>query len=111
MVDGLADSYYEMIQKAYSEVARLQGKPRPVPDKKVQIPTVEVTEQPMAGKQALSREAVSILARVIERGATTERFADALEVGYQGIGEIACTDAAREGINAFLERRRPGYTK
>ena len=65
----------------------------------------------MAGKQALSKEAVSILVRIIEQGAATERFADALEVGYQGVGEIACTDAAREGISAFLQKRPPEYKK
>jgi enoyl-CoA hydratase/3-hydroxyacyl-CoA dehydrogenase len=111
MVDRLADSYYEMIQEARKEVERLQGKLARIPDGKMDIPPVELPEQPMAGKQTLSKEAVSILVRIIERGAAAETFADALEVGYQGMGEIACTDAAREGINAFLEKRQPHYTK
>ncbi len=90
---------------------RLQGHVTRIPDGKVEIPPVEVPEQPMAGKQALSKEAVSILVRIIEQGAATERFTDALEVGYRGLGEIACTDAAREGINAFLQKRPPEYKK
>jgi enoyl-CoA hydratase/carnithine racemase len=65
----------------------------------------------MAGKQVLSKEAVSILVRIIEQGAAAEKFADALEVGYQGMGEISCTEAAQEGINAFLQKRTPEFKK
>ena len=65
----------------------------------------------MAGNQPLSREAVAITARTIERSVATENLAEALEIGYRGFGENACTDAAREGISAFLERRRPVYKK
>jgi enoyl-CoA hydratase / 3-hydroxyacyl-CoA dehydrogenase len=111
MVDKLTDSYYEMIGEAQREVKRLQGKVTRISDGKVHIPPVEVPEQPMVGKQLLSKEAVSILARIIEQGAATEGFSDALEVDYQGLGEMACTDAAREGINAFLQKRRPEYKK
>jgi len=35
----------------------------------------------------------------------------ALEIGYKGFGEIACSEAAQEGISAFLERRQPEYKK
>ena len=111
MVDKLADSYLEMIQEAKKEVERLQGKVTRIRDGKVEIPPVEVPPQPMAGKQALSKEAVSILVRIIEQGAAAEKFADALEVGYQGMGEISCTDAAQEGINAFLQKRTPEFKK
>jgi enoyl-CoA hydratase / 3-hydroxyacyl-CoA dehydrogenase len=111
MVDKLADNYYEMIQEARKEVEKLRGKVTLILDGKVEIPPVELPEQPMAGEQVLSKEALSILVRVIEEGAATERFADALEVGYQGVGEIACTDAVREGISAFLQKRPPEYKK
>jgi enoyl-CoA hydratase/3-hydroxyacyl-CoA dehydrogenase len=111
MVDRLADSYYEMIQEARKEVERLQGRVTRIPDGKVEIPPIVLPEPPMAGKQALSKEAVSILARIIEQGAAAATFADALEVGYKGMGEISCTDAAREGINAFLQKRVPEFKK
>ena len=40
-----------------------------------------------------------------------ENFSEALEIGYKGFGEIACSDAAKEGISAFLERRKPVFKK
>ncbi len=111
MINKVADSYYEMIQEARKEVERLKGAVTRIRDGRVDIPPVELPPQPSAGKLTLSKEAVSLLARIIEQGAATERFADALEAGYQGFGEMACTDAAREGIDAFLQKRPPEYKK
>ncbi|NIQ38256.1 MAG: enoyl-CoA hydratase, partial [Proteobacteria bacterium] len=34
---------------------------------------------------------------------------EALEVGYEAFGEVSCTEAAREGISAFLEKRTPEF--
>jgi enoyl-CoA hydratase/3-hydroxyacyl-CoA dehydrogenase len=111
MVNKLVDNYYDMIQEAVKEVNNLQGKVKPVPDGKVDIPQVEVPEQPMAGKLSLSKEAVAITARTIRDGAAAETFVEALEIGYKGFGEIACTEAAKEGISAFLEKRQPEFRK
>jgi enoyl-CoA hydratase/3-hydroxyacyl-CoA dehydrogenase len=111
MVTKLADNYYDMIKEAVKEVGNLQGKVKPIPEGKVEIPEVEVPEQPMAGELPLSKEAVSIAARTIRDGAATESLAQALEIGYKGFGEIACTEAAKEGISAFLEKRQPEYKK
>jgi enoyl-CoA hydratase/3-hydroxyacyl-CoA dehydrogenase len=111
MVSKITEDFPALIAAAIDEVNRLQGKiPRPA-DGKVDIPDIEVPEKPKAGKQALSKEAVSIAAKTIQAGAATESLADALEIGYRGFGEIACTDAAKEGISAFLERRKPEFTK
>jgi enoyl-CoA hydratase/3-hydroxyacyl-CoA dehydrogenase len=49
--------------------------------------------------------------KVIQDGTAAANLRDALEIGYKGFGEIACTEAAREGISAFLERRPPNFTK
>jgi enoyl-CoA hydratase/3-hydroxyacyl-CoA dehydrogenase len=65
----------------------------------------------MAGKQALSKDAVSIIIKMIKAGAAAATFDQALEKGYEGNAEIACTDAAREGISALLEIRRPEFKK
>jgi len=65
----------------------------------------------MAGKQVLSKEAVTITARTIQEGVATEDLGPALEIGTKGFGEIACSEAAQEGISAFLERRKPEFKK
>lgn len=111
MVSRLVDSYYEVIQAAIKEVNDLQGKVKRIPDGKVDIPEITISEEPMAGKLPLSREAISIVVKTIKNGAAANRFADALEIGYKGFGEIACTEAAKEGISAFLEKRPPQYKK
>jgi enoyl-CoA hydratase / 3-hydroxyacyl-CoA dehydrogenase len=111
MVDKVVDSYPEMIQEAVKEVNGLRGKIKRVPDGKVAIPEIVIPEPPMAGKQLLSREAIAITVKTIKEGAAAETFTQALERGYQGNAEIACTDAAKEGITAFLEKRRPVFKK
>ena len=65
----------------------------------------------MAGKLALSREVISITVKTIQDGAAAATFAEALEIGYRGNAEVACTEAAKEGIGAFLEKRRPDFKR
>jgi len=111
MVSKVVNSYYEMIEEAVREVNNLTGRIKRIPDGKVDIPKMEMPENPMAGKLALSKESISIIIKTIEKGARAERFADALEIGYRGFGEIACTEAAKEGVAAFMEKRTPVYKK
>ncbi|MGD2127295.1 MAG: 3-hydroxyacyl-CoA dehydrogenase NAD-binding domain-containing protein [Desulfobacteraceae bacterium] len=111
MVSQIVDDYPALIQAAVEEVNNLQGKIQRIPDGKVEIPDVPIPDEPMAGKLALSKEAVSITAKTIQAGAAADTLAEALEIGYQGSAEIACTEAAKEGITAFLEKRKPEYKK
>jgi len=111
MVAKITDDYSEMIREAVQEVKNLKGKIKRIPDGKIDIPEISIPEQPMAGKLPLSKEAISIIAKTIKAGAASDIFADALEIGYQGSGEIACTDAAKEGISAFLEKRKPVFKR
>ena len=111
MVALLADNQQDLIQAAIDEVNNLQGKIRGIPEGKVDIPELIIPDQPMAGKQILSKEAVTITARTIQKGVATEDLGVALEIGYKGFGEIACSEAAKEGISAFLERRKPEFKK
>ncbi|MBW2340657.1 MAG: enoyl-CoA hydratase/isomerase family protein [Deltaproteobacteria bacterium] len=111
MVAKITEDYSEMIKEAVQEVKNMQGKRQQIQEGKLDIPEVSIPDQPMAGKLALSKEAISIIAKTIKNGAAASTFADAIEIGYQGSAEIACTDAAKEGISAFLEKRKPEFKK
>jgi enoyl-CoA hydratase/3-hydroxyacyl-CoA dehydrogenase len=109
MVAKITDDYPEMIQAAVEEVYKLHGNIDRIPEAPVDIPEIKIPEQPMTGKLMLSKETVSIIVKTIKNGAASDSFSDALEIGYQGFGETACTGAAKEGISAFLERRKPVF--
>jgi enoyl-CoA hydratase/3-hydroxyacyl-CoA dehydrogenase len=47
----------------------------------------------------------------IKDAAAARTLTEALEIGCRGSGDIACTDAAREGITAFLEKREAKFTR
>jgi enoyl-CoA hydratase/3-hydroxyacyl-CoA dehydrogenase len=111
MVSKLVDDIPDLIKAALEEVNQLQGKIRRIPDGKIEIPELSLPDPPVAGKQPLSREVIAITVKTIKAGAAAETFAEALERGYQGNAEVACTDAAKEGITAFLEKRRPDFKK
>ena len=111
MVTQITDDYSALISAAVETVDQLQGKIERIPDDTLEIPDFKISEEPKAGKQALSQEPVSLTLKVVQEGAATANFNEALEIGYKGFGEIACTDAAKEGISAFLEKRPPNFTK
>ena len=111
MISKIADDYPSLIKAAVEQVDSLQGNIARIPDAKVQIPQITIPETPTAGKQVLSKEAVAITVKTIQEGAATANLSKALEIGYKGFGEIACSDAAKEGISAFLERRKPDFKK
>jgi enoyl-CoA hydratase/3-hydroxyacyl-CoA dehydrogenase len=111
MVAKLVDNHQDLIPAAIDEATNLKGKVSGIPPGKVDIPDLVIPDQPLAGKQALSKEAVTITARTIKKGVATEDLGQALEIGYKGFGEIACSEAAKEGISAFLERRKPEFKK
>jgi enoyl-CoA hydratase/3-hydroxyacyl-CoA dehydrogenase len=111
IVAALADDYTDLIARAIAEVRALQGNLPRLADEEVDLPPLAVPDAPMAAGQPLSREAVAITVKTIQAAAAAEKLKDALEIGYRGFGEIACTAAAREGISAFLEKRKPVFEK
>lgn len=111
MVASVSDNYADMIKEAVQEVHKISGNIPRISDKKVDIPAISIPHNPMAGKLPLSKEAISIIVNTVTEGAAADAFAEALEIGYQGSAEIACTDAAKEGISAFLEKRKPEFKK
>jgi len=111
MVDDVAEDYADMIDRAVALVKDMGSDIRRIPDERVEIPNIVLPADPVAGKLTLSRQAVSIVVKTIERGAAAGSFREALEIGYEGFGETACAEAAREGITAFLEKRKPEFKK
>jgi enoyl-CoA hydratase/3-hydroxyacyl-CoA dehydrogenase len=94
-----------------AEVHNLQGKIPKVPEGPVDIPDFPIPEEPKAGNLPLSREAIAIALKTIQSAARVNSLSEALETNYLGSGESACTEAAREGIAAFLEKRKPEFKK
>lgn len=111
MVAEVSDGYLDMIHAAIKEVSRLAGKAADIPEGPVEIPEFTIPEEPKAGNLLLSKEAVSITLKTVKSAAAAETLSEALDINYQGSGEIACTEAAREGISAFLKKRKPEFKK
>ncbi len=111
MISGMADDYLSLIKTAAEEVRRLQGRIKRIPQKKIDMPEITIPEEATVPAGKLSREAVDITLKTVQKAAAAENLGDALKIGYEGFGEIACTDAAKEGISAFLEKRRPEFKK
>ena len=59
--------------------------------------------------QVMSREIVGIIANAVKAAAAAPSLAEALEAGYDAFGESALTAAAKEGIGAFMERRKADF--
>jgi enoyl-CoA hydratase/3-hydroxyacyl-CoA dehydrogenase len=111
VVAETVEDFPALMAAAIHQVNALQDNIPRISEGKIDIPEIKLPGEPKAGGQPLSKEAVSITRQTIKAAAEATGLAEALEIGYRGFGEIACTDAAKEGISAFLERRRPNFSK
>lgn len=111
MVSQLVEGYSELIAAAVREVKKLSGNLPRIQEGPLDLPAIELPDPPMCGKLKLSGQAVGLTKETVEAGWAAASLAEALEIGYQGFGRIACTDAAKEGIGAFLQKRPPKYEK
>lgn len=111
VVDALAQDYPDLIAKAIERVNALIGRPRADLDPPVALVPLPSANPVAASGQPLSREIIAIIDRAIVEAAATPSFDAALEVGYRAFGVSACASAAREGIEAFLERRPADFAK
>lgn len=109
MVDEVVSDQGELIKAALAQVEKLQTTIPRIPDGEIDLPPFSLPDSPVFGDLTLSKEVVGILKKTITLGASAKTFSAALEAGYQGAAEAACTDAAKEGISAFLEKRTPVY--
>jgi len=109
IVDELADDTASLVRQAAARVRALAGNPRAGLDGAVAVAPFEPMEPKAANGQALSREVIGLLEQGVRDAAAATSLGAALEVGYRVFGRVACTAAAREGISAFLERRKPDF--
>jgi len=110
IVDALAATADELIALAAKRVRELSGKVPRIPDAPVTLPPLP-GEAKTAKGEPLSRQVVGIIGKAIADAAAAPSLSAALEIGYRAFGATACTDAAREGVGAFLARRKPDFSK
>ena len=111
VVDALADDLPGLIAAAVSRVQALTGKPSGIAQGAIRLAPLEKIEATAAGGQPLSREILGILENAVRDAAAAGTLDAALEIGYRAFGASALTAAAREGIGAFQEGRKPDFTR
>ena len=109
MMEVLADDASDLIRQAVARVKAI-GKRVPGASSAVALAPLQPVEPKAAGGQPLSREIMDILEKTIVAAAAAPSLAEALEIGYSAFGASACTAAAREGIGAFLDGRKPDFS-
>ena len=112
IVDNLADTHATLLPAALRLVRELAQKQHAITATPVGIaPQAAAEDAPLSfNGQRLSARVSSIIHRTIIDAAAAASLDEALEVGYAAFGDSACTAAAREGIGAFMEKRKPDFT-
>ncbi len=111
IVKKIVKTFPELIDAAIAEVNALQGNVPRIPDGPVDIPEYKIPDAPMAGELPLSKEILGIIFGIVSKAAKAKTLAEALEIAYLGAGDISCAPDCKEGVNAFLEKRKPNFAK
>ncbi len=111
IVKKTVKTFPELIDAAIAEVNRLQGNIPRIADAPAEIPEFVVPDAPMAGDPPLSKEILGIIGGIINKAAKAKTLAEALEIAYVGAGDISCAADCKEGVTAFLEKRKPQFAK
>jgi enoyl-CoA hydratase / 3-hydroxyacyl-CoA dehydrogenase len=113
IVDALAADQASLIEAAVARVHTLSG--QLLSDRYhegiISLDMPALIEPTAANGQRLSAEVIGIAESAIREAAAAPSFTAAIEIGYRAFGMSACTAAAREGIEAFQQRRPPDFVK
>ncbi len=109
VIDALADGYDDLIAKAIAAVRAMKGVPPRIADGAVSIPAFDAAGANEGGARKLSESVIRLIETAVAQAAAAPKLDAALEVGYRAFGAVACSAAAREGIDAFMTRRKPDF--
>ena len=112
VIDRLADTHEALLPDAVRRVGELAGKRRGLADAPVSIaPPPAVGDEPRSfNGQRISAAVSAVIRQAVSNAAAAASLDEALELGYAAFAESAATAAAREGISAFMEKRKPEFT-
>ena len=108
IIAELADDHGALLRQAVARVRALASASRAPLDGVVSIAPFTPLS---AGGPTLSRQVIGIIEQAVTQAAAVPTLAAGLEIGYQAFGRSACAAAAREGITAFGERRKPDFLR
>jgi enoyl-CoA hydratase/3-hydroxyacyl-CoA dehydrogenase len=111
IVKKIVKTFPELIDAAIEEVNKLQGNIPRIPEGPADIPEFVVPDAPMAGDLPLSKAILGIIGGIINKAAKAKTLAEALEIAYVGAGDISCAPDCKEGVTAFLQKRKPRFAQ
>jgi enoyl-CoA hydratase/3-hydroxyacyl-CoA dehydrogenase len=109
VVDELAEDFDALMQQAVARVHALVGRVGSITGGAVALPPFDDAKARAADGRQLSVTVVELIEKAVRDAAAATTLAGALEIGYRAFGAVACTAAAREGIDAFLAGRKPDF--
>ncbi len=110
IVEKLVDGVPQLITQAVERVKQFDGEVIPIPDGPIEIGPFDPVD-PAKSKRLLSHQVIGIIQQAIAAAAAEPDLKRSLEIGYRAFGASACTAAATEGVSAFLEKRKPDFTR
>ena len=112
VIDRLADTREALLPDAVRRVGELVSKRRGLADAPVSIaPPPAVGDEPRSfNGQRISAAVSAVIRQAVSDAAAAASLDEALELGYAAFAESAATEAAREGISAFMEKRKPEFS-
>ncbi|PCI48708.1 MAG: 3-hydroxyacyl-CoA dehydrogenase [Alphaproteobacteria bacterium] len=111
MISTIVSDPQDLIPAAIRQLDILQGSRHEIASGPVHIAGFERSDGTSVTGQVLSGKIIAIIEKAVGKAAAAPSLEDALDVGYGAFGDSACTAAAREGISAFQERRKPDFEK